>query len=309
MYLTYYTDEPNFGDALNPVLAAKVFGDVFTEDRTTRVLFIGTIIERSPPPGTRELIVGAGAGYKRGPYQTANREIFCVRGPYTCDLLGIGREYAAIDPAILAARYFTGSTGSGPAFMPHSSSHAMAAHVLSPMCRQLGISYISPLDEPARVMAQIAGASCLLTEALHGAVVAESYEVPWQPVVFSSKVLVKKWLDFTATIGADYSPADISTNIAFDGNVRFLNVIKYATAKAGLGKQKYRYLPVRKATDAALGRLERDLSRLKSGAFVTADRAAKAASIARLDAALLRFRSALSAAAAKPRPAPSGAAR
>lgn len=289
MHLEYFQRLPNFGDALNPILAKCVFGGIFNEDRSIRVLFIGTIIERAAGPGFHEIVVGAGAGYKRGRYSIDNRTVLCVRGPLTCDLLGIDRSHAAIDPAILTSRFYTKSRTTGPAFMPHHHTHLSAGSVLEAICGDVGIAYISPLDDTETVISQISSSSCLITEALHGGIVAESYNVPWVPVIFGSKVLESKWRDFSATIGNDYWPVDISTNIAFDGAIRLTNVMKYALARAGIGKPKHKYLPVKRATHSAIGVLRRDLIRLKRGPFVKADQAVKAKSIQKLDAAIDRF--------------------
>lgn len=290
MQLSYFRRIPNFGDALSPVLARHVFGDIFDDDDSRRLLFIGTIIERKAPSDVHEIIVGAGAGYKRGPYDTQGRTVLCVRGPLTCDLLGIDRSHAAIDPALLISRYHTGgSSGVGTAFMPHNHSHMIAGDVLASICGEIGISYVSPLDDVSSILSRLAGACCLITEALHGAVVAEAYGVPWVPVIFSSKVLEKKWHDFAATIGVEYRPMNLNANIAFDGRVRTADRVKYALSPAGLGKRKYKYLPVRKPDRAAFGILERKLKRLRQGQFVKSDPAVKARSIARLEAALERF--------------------
>ncbi|MBN9236822.1 MULTISPECIES: polysaccharide pyruvyl transferase family protein [Phyllobacteriaceae] len=289
MQLGYYRDLPNFGDVLSPLLARCVFGDIFDDDRSSRVLFIGTVIGRSAPQDAHEIIIGAGAGYKRGRYDTENRTVFCVRGPLTCKLLGIDRSHAGIDPAILASRHFTHSRAGGPAFMPHHHSHTTAGEILAGLCGALGITYISPLSDAEATLSRIAGASCLITEALHGAVVAESYDVPWVPVIFSSKVLEKKWRDFTATIGTDYRPVDISTNIAFDGDVRLANVLKHALGRARLGKPAYRYLPVRKTSQSALGALETSLAKLRTGPFVKSERPVRMQSIGKLDDAVMRF--------------------
>ncbi|WP_315918583.1 polysaccharide pyruvyl transferase family protein [Mesorhizobium sp. SP-1A] len=289
MYLQYYRQLPNFGDALNPLLAERVFGDIFSDDETRKVLFIGTIIEPSAQSGSHEIVVGAGAGYKRGRYSVDNRTVLCVRGPLTCDMLGIDRLHAAIDPAILTSRFFTKSRTTGPAFMPHHHTHSTAGDALEAICGDIGIRYISPLDDAETIISQIAGSSCVIAEALHGAVVAESYGVPWVPVIFGSKVLESKWRDFAATIGNDYWPVDISRNIAFDGIVRPTNVMKYALARAGIGKAKYKYLPVKRATHSAIGLLQRDLFKLKHGPFVKPDKAVKAKSIEKLDTAICRF--------------------
>ncbi|MDR2011782.1 MAG: polysaccharide pyruvyl transferase family protein [Rhodanobacter sp.] len=282
---------PNFGDALNPLLAARVFGNIFSDAAAEHLLFIGTIIEPAAPAGVHEIIVGAGAGYLQGPFSLDNRTVLCVRGPLTCNLLNIDSAYAAIDPASLAARFFapTVAVAAIPAFMPHHQTHAVAGGVLESLCRDAGIDYICPVDEPLAVMAKISGAACLITEALHGAIVAHSYEVPWVPVVLGPQILGIKWRDFAATIGTVYAPVDICPNIAFDGAVCAANVMKYALARMGMGKARYRYYPIRRSTPAVLGRLQRALVQLTRGPFVVSDPAVQARSIQRLDTAIERF--------------------
>jgi succinoglycan biosynthesis protein ExoV len=290
MYLYYYKDKPNFGDAINPILANKIWGnDFFDSDCAERVLFIGTIIDVKPPAGTTEIIIGAGAPYTWRKYTPEGRTIYGVRGPLTCDLLGIDRKFATIDPAILVSRYFTAATGAAAAFMPHHESHRTARSVLMWACEAAGITYINPLDDPLKIMAQIAGSSSLTTEALHGAITAEAYGVPWVPVIFSSQVRQRKWHDFTATIGSEYRPVNICNNMALDGKIHPLHRLKFALALARLGKRKHLYLPVKPFTQAGLDTLIRDLIRLKQGPFVKSSNAVKAESIRRLDASLDKF--------------------
>ena len=298
MKLTYYTGHPNFGDMLNPLLARHVFGQkfdrLFDDDANHRLLFIGTIIERKAPAGCHETILGAGAGYHAGRYSLERRNVLCVRGPLTCDILGIDRGYAAIDPAILTSRYYkAGSpTSAGVLFMPHHSTHARAEAPLRGACANAGMDYVSPFDDAGAIIRKIAAARRVVTEALHGAVVAESFGVPCLPVVFGAKVLDVKWRDYAASIGADYRPAEIHTNIAFDGKVSFADRVKYAAFKVGFGKDKYKYLPVRKAAPSALSVLEGKLRALATGdAGLMRATAVKSASIARLDAAIEAFAS------------------
>jgi succinoglycan biosynthesis protein ExoV len=290
--LTYYSGQPNFGDVLSPLLATRLFGEIFDQDDSERLLFIGTVIRRSAPKGCHETILGAGAGYHAGRYSLERRRVLCVRGPLTCKILGVDQMLAAIDPAILTSRIYASGTGATGAclFMPHHASHASAGSQLRAACATAGLEYVSPLDDAERTIGKIRGARRVISEALHGAVVAESYQVPWVPVVFGSKVLTEKWRDFTASIGVDYQPVEIHTNAAFSGDVRLLDRLKYTLAKAGVGKKKYKYLPIKKATPSTLSTLERKLRALAASDLgLVRATSIKAASIARLDAAIAAF--------------------
>lgn len=290
MKLSYYDHVPNFGDALNPILARRMFGDIFNPGARDHLLFIGTIIGRKAPAGCREVILGAGAGYHSGKYSLDRRKVLCVRGPVTCDILGISRDCAAIDPAILASRFFPADT-SPVLFMPHHQTHTRAGAVLRDVCADVGLRYVSPFDPAEKIIRRIGGARRLITEALHGAVIAESFRVPWIPVVFGSKVLVKKWCDFCASVGAEYRPVEIFTNIAFGRRPLVLDRVKYTAHRLGMGKAKYKYLPVRRVTRSAMLALEKKLKELSvRDAFIVRSNAqVKAASIERLERAIERF--------------------
>lgn len=229
----------NFGDALNPVLFERLLPGLLDEDRGTVVLGIGSGLARVLPRFTsrRDVVVlGAGAGYVGhrlrwgrgfprealgvtqpvGPpgastcaYDTSRVRFYFVRGPLTARFLGLEPELAIGDPALLTSRLSWGPvqrTGR-PAFMPHVSTAARAD--LRPACEQLGIDYVDPRDDVASVMQQIRASDVLITEALHGAVVADSFRVPWTPVFASGWVLQFKWRDFSSSLGLPYAPLRI----------------------------------------------------------------------------------------------------
>lgn len=292
MKLTYFNDVPNFGDMLNPWLAPKMVGPALDGDDSRRLLFIGTVIERSAPAGCEEVILGAGAGYKRGRHTLERREIFCVRGRRTCELLGIGEEFAAIDPAILCSRYRPASPkASVLGFMPHHRSERSAGPHLRKACEQLGIRYLSPLDSVDLVLDTLSGCERLITEALHGAIVAESYDIPWSPVVFSSHFMRTKWQDFCESIGRTLAETEIHTNVSYERPAKIVDLAKHALYKAGFGKGRYKYLPVKRPSGDLAGQIAEKLHRVavNDDAYVTGDRAAKAQSMSRLDKSVERF--------------------
>lgn len=293
MKLSYFDRVANFGDMLNPWLAPRLFGSALDEDDSRRLLFIGTVIERTAPPGCQEIIVGAGAGYKRGHHSLDRREIFCVRGRYTCELLEIGEEFAAIDPAILCPRYRPAAkeTSHPLGFMPHHRTEQSAGPYLRQACEQLGLVYLSPLDGVETLLDAISGCDRLITEALHGAIVAEAYDVPWSPVVFSSHFMRRKWQDFCDSIGRNLRETEIHTNIAYDRPPRPVDLAKYALYRAGLGKDRYKYLPVRRPRGDLVDQIATKLRGVMQddAGYVQGDKAAKAASTGRLDRAVDQF--------------------
>ena len=55
-------------------------------------------------------------------------------------------------------------------------------------------------------MNQITETETLITEAMHGAVVADSYGIPWIPVRTTDEILSLKWEDWCQSIGLTYRP-------------------------------------------------------------------------------------------------------
>ena len=294
MKLIHHVSNSNFGDVLNVPLARQIFGDIFDDDERIRFLFIGTMIGRKPPPETREVILGAGAGYKQGRYTLNAREIFCVRGPLTCRLLGLDEKYAAIDPAILCSRYFLAKNRNaerrGTLFIPHYSTDMAAAPIFHAACAELGLSYLSPREPVERIIAAIARSRRVMTEALHGAIVAEAYDVPWTPVVAAGYVMRLKWLDFCQTIGVEYKPNEIHLNVAFDRPPRMTNRLKHTAYQLGIGKPRYKYLPIRSARGDEAERLVAKLRPIvDNDCFKVGDARVKGRSIERLDIAIQQF--------------------
>jgi succinoglycan biosynthesis protein ExoV len=68
-----------------------------------------------------------------------------------------------------------------------------------------GIRYIDPLAPVPKVCAQLAGSSVVIAEAMHGAIVADAFRVPWIPAATSGRFNRFKWQDWALSLGM--SPA------------------------------------------------------------------------------------------------------
>ena len=200
MKLHYFTDAPNFGDALNPWLWPQLLGSRLDHDATQLFLGIGTILKAGLPAAQAYYVLGAGAGYGEFPTIDDRWKIYAVRGPRTARALGIQAELAATDGAALLRTVPLPAPHPGPAlgFMPHF--RAMPHVPWRDLCDQLGLRYIDPLAPVPAVLAAIRGCDCLLTEAMHGAIVADTCRVPWVPVATGDHVLDFKWVDWLESL-------------------------------------------------------------------------------------------------------------
>jgi len=70
----------------------------------------------------------------------------------------------------------------------------------------LDLTFIDPQQQVDDVLDAIGSTSLLITEALHGAIVADALRVPWVPVSASPAVLDVKWQDWCQSVGLTYKP-------------------------------------------------------------------------------------------------------
>jgi succinoglycan biosynthesis protein ExoV len=268
MKLHYFTDAPNFGDALNPWLWPRLLGDALDDDSSTLLLGIGTILTDRVPPAETYHVLGAGAGYHNAPRLDARWHVHAVRGPLTAQALGLGPEYAATDAAYLLRTVPLPEPKPGPAigFMPHF--RAMPHTPWRWLCEQAGVHYIDPLWSVDDCIAAVRGCDCLIAEAMHGAIVADVCRVPWLPVTTGGHVLDFKWRDWLLSVELEYHPRRLASlhRVAphRDTDSAPVALARRALNAAALGLQ---LVPLRHN----LARLRRQLARREITPFLSSD--------------------------------------
>ena len=197
---------PNFGDELNlhvwPALLPKGFLD---EDESELFVGIGSIIGDHLPAKARKFVMGSGyAGYMGLPdVHDGSWDIRFVRGPNTASTLNIEPELSICDSAVLlrAMDLPAPDTSVGVAFMPHYES--LERGNWAEACQQAGMTLIDATEPVDKVLSQIRGARLLITEAMHGAIVADALRTPWigaRPIYGGHH---KKWLDWAGALDLD----------------------------------------------------------------------------------------------------------
>ena len=206
MKLVYFRGaHPNFGDDLNavlwPALAPELFGPTAPAPEHG-VLGIGTIIGMAAPGAERLHVMSSGVGYS--PIEPADppRRLWCVRGPLSARALGADPDVALTDGAILSPRVITAPASSGETVVaPHYES--LLAGGWQAACAAAGMRLVDPTGAPEPVIQAIAAAKLVITESLHGAIVADTYGVPWIAFAASGNFSVFKWTDWTRSVGVD----------------------------------------------------------------------------------------------------------
>lgn len=194
---------PNFGDEINTFIWPLVLGAGFFDDDESQ-LFLGTgsIIFDSHPRNALKIVAGAGfAGYTARPDVTGDDwDVHFVRGPRTAATLGLPASTAIADSAILIRTLDLPrqDRGTRPAFMPHMDS--LRRGNWREACALADIDFIDPSSPVERVLSQIGQAGVVLTEAMHGAIVADALRVPWIAVLPIHPQHRIKWLDWAEAL-------------------------------------------------------------------------------------------------------------
>lgn len=134
-------------------------------------------------------------------------EFVCVRGPRTAELLNLDPEKAICDGAVLLSDYFDivpdSERRKSIIFIPHIKTHWAAGEILKKVVERVGMTYLSPDLPPEDFIGSVAKARSIVTEAMHGAILADTMRVPWIPVSLHEHNRFK-WDDWFSSVGLDY---------------------------------------------------------------------------------------------------------
>lgn len=203
--LRLYGWHENFGDALNYWLWPRLFPG-HTDGDDALLLGIGTVLSTNVPDRpSRKFVLGAGAGNDPLPRVTSEWTFLGVRGPRTAAKFGLPSEVAITDSALLLRSQLGMASDRRHAvsFMPHIIS-ADSEEWLN-IAHDVGVHYVDPRGSIDDVLRDIRESELLVTEAMHGAIVADAFRVPWIRVQ-SGEVHAPtfKWLDWTESLGIEH---------------------------------------------------------------------------------------------------------
>ncbi|WP_221074911.1 polysaccharide pyruvyl transferase family protein [Agarivorans aestuarii] len=208
MKLYYYQDEVgNFGDDLNPWLWPQLIPGFIDEESSELLVGIGTLLNHRLPSDKTLHIVGSGVGYGQLPAVTDKWKVHAVRGPYSAKALNLDPSTIVTDSALLLRNVMepvhkeNGDIG----FMPHYASCRTADW--ENIAQACSFRFISPEWPVDKVFAEMAQCRLILTEAMHGAIVADALRLPWKAVILGEHVNQVKWQDWLSTVDMQYQPA------------------------------------------------------------------------------------------------------
>lgn len=256
MAIFYYRDFEevqgcaNFGDSINPYLLGKLFKPKLLDHEKVCLVGIGTIIEDRNIDRLKgyekKIIFSSGTGYGRlASTLDSSWVVGCVRGPKTAEALGLPSALGVCDGAILLSEFYDPvlvSRRKGTVFIPHLKTHWLAGDALRRATDGLGWRYLPPDAPQDLFINHVRYAERVVTEAMHGAILADAMRVPWLPVSFHEHNTFK-WMDWFYSIDKEYKCHHVQPTVWSphkDRRIRMLKspyqIIKVAGVRRNLHK-------------------------------------------------------------------------
>ena len=253
----------NFGDELNALLWPRLLPDFFDTDPGTTFLGIGSILDARHDPAPLKLVAGSGyGGYEAPARLDARWSVHWVRGPRTARQFGLSPSLGIGDPGSLVplAGLAPPVTPTDIGFMPHFESAIRGAWDDAAIAA--GLRLIDPRGDPGGIIAAIACCRVLLSEALHGIIVADAIRVPWIALQPLAQAHRPKWLDWAETLDLDIPFRHLAPSTLLE-HAHLTSLSRFHLGRRILGRQadRLRAIARDRFVDRAAGALRRAAER------------------------------------------------
>lgn len=228
----------NFGDDLNLWLWDQLFQQECFDNTGDEIFFgVGTLLsDRVLAWKGKKIIAGSGTTHPEINYIKDDSDIFWVRGPLTAKAMKLDSSKAITDPAYLILDTEFAKTKVSPeydiSFIPHHLSLPMLDW--ETVSRDAGMHFIDPTDQLLDVVNQIRKTKLIITESLHGAILADTFRIPWIAVNYAYRFDTFKWQDWSMSMNIDLQVTPLPA--AFQGklgtDIVLKNYLKSKLSKA-----------------------------------------------------------------------------
>lgn len=279
MKIHWFQSNPtNVGDVLNTWLWPRLLPNVEQLHPSATLVGIGSVLTDHLNALGLTVVVGSGA---RGPDHRVlprpDLHIIAVRGPLTAAALGLPASRVTIDPAVLVSRHFVAPVG------PKTGRVALVPYFASPgtlwqqIAERLDLVFVSPHWPVEKFLEAISSCDFVITEAMHGAIIADALRIPWFPVRANSldregATSTFKWTDWCHSVNLPFRPIDLppvwqgapNGVTAWRTKVKLL-IIERQLKKILAGEE--RFLSQRTELETGMAKLDAALLRLKEMRF------------------------------------------
>jgi len=171
----WHLGSPNFGDDLNPLLIAELLQTTVYRDKkqsSNHILGVGSILERA---NSHSIVIGSGFINENSTLVEPPLEILAVRGELTKHKLKLGNSVLLGDPGRLMPSLM--GINHNPtiplAIVPHVDRYKEHMEKYGSICK-----VIDPSMPVRQVLEDIASAEVIVSQSLHGLVMADALNIP-----------------------------------------------------------------------------------------------------------------------------------
>jgi hypothetical protein len=261
MKLMYYKGEhPNFGDELNTWLWPRLLPDFFDDDGRTLFIGTGSTIGDHYDKAAKKIVFGTGyvPQYLSRPDVHSNDwKIYFVRGPRTAQLLNISPALSLGDSAILLRTLveFRERVPKVISFIPHWES--LERGHWQQVCELAGINLIDPRRPVEEVMQELLRSKLVVAEAMHGAIVADAFRIPWIPLLPIDDAHRTKWFDWAEALGMVLAPHRLWPSSLPEARIALMRHPRFVRLADALASSPSRRLSEKALTHLVAHRLTR----------------------------------------------------
>jgi len=200
----YYCKMPkgNIGDDINEFIWPHFFEIDNNNKDEHLVIGIGSLLNNHIPKAKKYTVVSAGIGYGNLPKVDDTWKFLAVRGEYSKKAFNLNDDVVLLDGAYLLKEFYPKPdviTSNKVGYIPHVTS--LEYGDWKKVCELANIKFIDPrlgLDE---FLSELCSCEKVLTEAMHGAIIADCYGIPWKPVKAYHHINTHKWDDWLSALG------------------------------------------------------------------------------------------------------------
>ncbi len=199
----YYCKMPegNIGDDINEYIWPHYIKNL-DDDTDDLLVGIGSLLNHHLPKAKKYTVISSGIGYGKLPEISDSWKFLAVRGEYSKKALGLSDEVVLLDGAYLLKDChakpdvkITHEFG----YIPHVAS--LKYGDWEKVCELAGVHFVDPRLSLSEFLESLCSCKKVLTEAMHGAIIADCYAVPWKPVKAYHHINTKKWDDWLSAFG------------------------------------------------------------------------------------------------------------